>query len=215
MPIHTSEETSIGVTAFKSQCLGLIDDVATGKTKRLMLMKHNRRVAAIVPIEDEEENLDTPDDLWGAMEGTVTVAAGVDLTDPIDADWKAAQEMAATVVIRVATPVLLDTRTAIWLMGKAPISDHSRAAIRSAQVTRSGVSISAFCAWEIGMLVGNGRLRLTKPPEDWFNELLSKQGVRLSGITPRILLNSTALPGNPPNDPADCLVIATAREHGF
>ena len=91
MPIEAADEASIGVTAFKSQCLGLIDDVAQGKTKRIILLKHNRPVAAIVPIEPDSENLDELDDLWGAMEGTVTIAPGVDLTEPIDVVWKAAQ----------------------------------------------------------------------------------------------------------------------------
>jgi antitoxin (DNA-binding transcriptional repressor) of toxin-antitoxin stability system len=91
MPTETGAETSIGVTAFKSQCLGLIDDVAKGKTKRIVLMKHNRPVAAVVPIDDEDDNLGDLDDLWGAMEGTVTIAPGVDLTEPIDVVWKAAQ----------------------------------------------------------------------------------------------------------------------------
>jgi len=91
MPSEILDETSIGVTAFKSQCLGLIDDVATGKTKRIVLMKHNRPVAAIVPIEDEEENLNTLDGLWGAMRGVLTVAPGVDLTEPTGEIWKAEQ----------------------------------------------------------------------------------------------------------------------------
>jgi PIN domain nuclease of toxin-antitoxin system len=123
--------------------------------------------------------------------------------------------MATSIIVRVAQPVLLDTCTAIWLMGKAPISEQSRKAVRTATLTRSGVYVSAFCAWEIGMLVGKGKIRLTKAPEDWFNELLAKPGIRLSALSPRILLNSTSLPGNPPNDPADRIVAATAREHGY
>lgn len=74
----TKAEKSIGVTAFKSQCLGLIDDVAKGKTGRVVLLKHNRSIAAIVPFADHAEECA---DLWGAMRGTVTVAPGVDLTD--------------------------------------------------------------------------------------------------------------------------------------
>jgi PIN domain nuclease of toxin-antitoxin system len=123
--------------------------------------------------------------------------------------------MATSFIVRVAQPVLLDTCTAIWLMGKMPISEESRKAIRAARLTRSGLYISPFCAWEIGMLVAKGKIRLTKAPEDWFNELLGKPGMRLSLLSPRILLNSTSLPGNPPNDPADRIVAATAREHGF
>jgi antitoxin (DNA-binding transcriptional repressor) of toxin-antitoxin stability system len=87
----TTDESSIGVTAFKSQCLGLIDDVAQGKTSRIILLKHNRPVAAIVPIEPEEENLNTLDGLWGAMRGVMTVAPGVDLTEPTGEIWEAEQ----------------------------------------------------------------------------------------------------------------------------
>ena len=84
MPAKTEE--TIGVTAFKSQCLGLIDNVAQGKTERVVLLKHKRPIAAIVPIRSEEEDLV---DLWGAMRGTVTVAPGVDLTDSTGEAWDA------------------------------------------------------------------------------------------------------------------------------
>jgi len=79
-------EESIGVTAFKAQCLGLIDDVAQGKTARVVLLKHNRPVAAIVPFPDSNKDCF---DLWGAMRGTVTVAPGVDLTEPTGEVWEA------------------------------------------------------------------------------------------------------------------------------
>jgi prevent-host-death family protein len=88
MPTVSEKETSIGVTAFKAQCLGMIDDVAQGKTDRIVLVKHNRPIAAIVPIR--EESLDTFD-LWGAMRGTVTVAPGVDLTEGTGEIWDAEQ----------------------------------------------------------------------------------------------------------------------------
>jgi len=81
-------EAAIGVTAFKSQCLGLIDDVAKGKTGRIVLLKHNRPIAAIVPLPKSD---DDSFDLWGAMRGTVTVAPGVDLTKPTGETWDAEQ----------------------------------------------------------------------------------------------------------------------------
>jgi antitoxin (DNA-binding transcriptional repressor) of toxin-antitoxin stability system len=89
MPAVSTNKTSIGVTAFKSQCLGLIDDVAQGKTDRIVLLKHNRPIAAVVPIrEDAEEDFD----LWGAMRGTVTFLPDVDLTEPTGEIWDALQE---------------------------------------------------------------------------------------------------------------------------
>jgi antitoxin (DNA-binding transcriptional repressor) of toxin-antitoxin stability system len=92
MPIETSDETSIGVTAFKSQCLGLIDDVAQGKTSRIVLMKHNRPVAALVRIApDTDDDDETLGGLWGAMKGMMTVAPGVDITEPTGEVWDAEQ----------------------------------------------------------------------------------------------------------------------------
>ncbi|MGA3046556.1 MAG: hypothetical protein ABSD67_08040 [Terracidiphilus sp.] len=88
MPKPSKFEAAIGVTAFKSKCLGLIDDVAQGKTSRIVLLKHNRPIAAIVPLPETE---DAAFDLWGAMRGTVTIAPGVDLTEPTGETWDAAQ----------------------------------------------------------------------------------------------------------------------------
>lgn len=82
----SAKQTAIGVTAFKTQCLGLIDQVVQGKTDRIVLLKHNRPVAAVVPIHQE-----LGDDLWGAMRGTVTVAPGVDLTESTGERWEAEQ----------------------------------------------------------------------------------------------------------------------------
>jgi antitoxin (DNA-binding transcriptional repressor) of toxin-antitoxin stability system len=85
MPVTAAKENTIGVTAFKSRCLGLIDQVAEGKTDRIVLLKHNKPVAAIVPIARNDD----PFELWGAMRDTMTIAPGVDLTDPIDEEWEA------------------------------------------------------------------------------------------------------------------------------
>ena len=83
MPANDADELSIGVTAFKARCLALIDDVARGKTRRVLLLKHNRPVAAIVPVEG------CPVELWGALRGTVKVMPGTDLTQGTDEVWEA------------------------------------------------------------------------------------------------------------------------------
>jgi antitoxin (DNA-binding transcriptional repressor) of toxin-antitoxin stability system len=82
MTVNKTDEISIGVTAFKARCLALIDDVAQGKTRRVLLMKHNRPIAAIVPVGE-------PAELWGAMRGTVTIPPGTDLTQGTDEVWEA------------------------------------------------------------------------------------------------------------------------------
>jgi antitoxin (DNA-binding transcriptional repressor) of toxin-antitoxin stability system len=88
MATLTKNENAIGVTAFKSKCLSLIDEVAQGKTDRIVLLKHNKPIAAIVPIG---RNGDDPFEVWGAMRATMTILPGVDLTEPIDEEWEANQ----------------------------------------------------------------------------------------------------------------------------
>ena len=88
MASKSRKETAIGVTAFKGKCLGLIDQVAEGKTDRIVLLKRNRPVAAIIPIHNET---DEHTDLWGAMRGTVVIAPGVDITESAGEVWDAEQ----------------------------------------------------------------------------------------------------------------------------
>ena len=83
MKIGDTHDTAIGVTSFKARCLAVIDDVAKGRTGRVVLVKHNRPIAAIVPINDRTV------ELWGALRGTVTVAPGTDLTEGTGEIWGA------------------------------------------------------------------------------------------------------------------------------
>lgn len=77
------------------------------------------------------------------------------------------------------------------------------------------VFVSAITAWEIGMLVSRNRLGLAARPERWFQRLLTVPGVRLADLSPDILIASSLLPGTPPRDPADRIILATARDLGL
>jgi PIN domain nuclease of toxin-antitoxin system len=114
----------------------------------------------------------------------------------------------------MAGSILLDTCAAIWIMKQMPLSISSRKVIQKAYRGNSGVYVSPFSAWEVGMLVSKGRITLTIPPEEWFNSLIEMPGIRLAPLTPKILLASSMLPGIPPGDPADRIIAATARELG-
>jgi PIN domain nuclease of toxin-antitoxin system len=115
----------------------------------------------------------------------------------------------------LSDPVLLDTCAAIWLMSGERMTGASRAAIRGARKANLGVHVSAISAWEIGLLAAKGRITLTLSPQIWFETLLALPGVRLAPITPEIFLVSSVLPGNPPADPADRVLVATARTHRY
>ncbi len=112
------------------------------------------------------------------------------------------------------SPLLLDTHAAVWIVEDQPIASAAAKAIDGAYQAGSAVFVSAISAWEIGLLVSRNRLSLVAKPERWFQRLLAIPGVELAGLSPDILIASSFLPGMPPRDPADRIILATARELG-
>jgi PIN domain nuclease of toxin-antitoxin system len=64
---------------------------------------------------------------------------------------------------------------------------------------------------EIAKLLEYGRMELPCPIEEWFQKALSYPGVKLIDLTPEIAIESTRLPGSFHKDPADQLIVSTAR----
>ena len=67
---------------------------------------------------------------------------------------------------------------------------------------------------EIGLLVSRNRLSLGTTPQRWFARILAMPNVHLAELSPDILMASSFLPGKPPRDPADRILLATARDLG-
>ena len=113
------------------------------------------------------------------------------------------------------TGLLLDTCACIWVSEDEPLADAAVEALNQSWQAGQNVHVSPFTAWEIGMLMSRGRLKSRLSPRAWFHRLTSVDGVALAQLSPDILLESNVLPGNPPRDPADRIIIATARETGL
>ena len=113
------------------------------------------------------------------------------------------------------TSLLLDTCAAIWLAEEQAVSEEAMDALNEAMENGDPVYVSMISSWEIGLLVARGRLPLSMDPLAWFERLLETPGVRLAEISPRILVGSSFLPGRPPKDPMDRIILATAREAGY
>lgn len=94
------------------------------------------------------------------------------------------------------------------------MSDASRKAIASAAEAGT-LFVSPFSAWEIGTLVRKRKIALNTSPQRWFGQVVDHPGVRIAELTHEVLLDSCFLPDVPPNDPADRIIIATARAHGL
>jgi PIN domain nuclease of toxin-antitoxin system len=111
--------------------------------------------------------------------------------------------------------LLLDTCAAIWLTNADPISDEASEALQQTRDSGEVVYVSPITAWEMGLLAARGRVNLLMTPQRWFERLLEAPGLRLSEMTPNVLIASSFLPGKLPGDPADRIIAATAREYGY
>jgi PIN domain nuclease of toxin-antitoxin system len=112
-------------------------------------------------------------------------------------------------------PILLDTCAALWLVADAPMGEAAMAAISAADKANVPLRISPIMAWEIGLLARKGRFRSSLSPQRWFERLQTLPGIQLCALSPDVLLAASFLPGDLHGDPADRIMAATAREHGF
>ncbi len=106
--------------------------------------------------------------------------------------------------------ILLDTSAVLWLMNGERIAEEAKQAIDSHAIS-GGVFVSPISAWEIATVVRKGRMTLSMAPDSWFDAVLALRGVRPAPMPPRTLIASVFLPGDPPSDPADRILAATAR----
>ena len=110
--------------------------------------------------------------------------------------------------------LLLDTCAVIWIVENEKLAPDAVAALDDANEAGLTTYISPITAWEIGMLVSRDRLKLLITPQRWFARLFDASGVRLASMSPDLLIAASFLPGEPPRDPADRIIVATARDYG-
>jgi PIN domain nuclease of toxin-antitoxin system len=74
--------------------------------------------------------------------------------------------------------------------------------------------IAAISLWEIALLASRNRILLGKPLSLWFQEALAAPAPAVEALTPSIAIESCELPGRFHADPADRMIVATARVTG-
>ena len=108
--------------------------------------------------------------------------------------------------------LLLDTHVWIWLV-EGVASRLGRTALRRLERASAGgrLRLSVISAWEVAMLQSKGRVQCLPTVDDWVDKNLSAPGLQLSDLTPQIAVDSSRLPDLAHGDPADRIIIATAR----
>jgi PIN domain nuclease of toxin-antitoxin system len=106
--------------------------------------------------------------------------------------------------------ILLDTHIWVWWVDGSPrLTAAQRKHVEVHETT--GLGVSVISCWEVAKLVELNRLELRCSVAEWLEQALTYPGVRLLYLTPRIAVESTQLPGSFHRDPADQMIVATAR----
>jgi PIN domain nuclease of toxin-antitoxin system len=109
--------------------------------------------------------------------------------------------------------IVLDTHTLLWWASgdKAQLSTAALQAIE-AEMNGGHIMVSSISAWELAMLVAKGRVALSMDVGAWLSVVSQIEEVSFVPVDNEIAVKSIELPGEFHKDPADRIIVATARK---
>ena len=113
-----------------------------------------------------------------------------------------------------AMRALLDTHILLWWHGDRGRLSREQQDVIAAAGADSPLEVSDISLWEVAMLYSSGRIRLTIPLREWLDKAIAAPLVRRHGISPAVVAELASLPESFHRDPADRILVATARVLG-
>ncbi|MFN5082597.1 MAG: type II toxin-antitoxin system VapC family toxin [Brevundimonas sp.] len=110
--------------------------------------------------------------------------------------------------------LLLDTHALIRVVLNEPFDAEARSRVNDAVVARS-LFVSAATAWELGMIIRKPGVAtlLGRSLTDWFHDAIAVTRSMTLPLDADLMLSIAGLPEPLHRDPADRMLIATARVH--
>jgi PIN domain nuclease of toxin-antitoxin system len=110
---------------------------------------------------------------------------------------------------------MIDTHVLVWWV----TGDHtrlSRAATDAigAENQPGSIIVSSITAWEIAQLVDRGRMQLATDLAAWLAIVETIPTIAFVPVDIEVAVKSVELPGGFHKDPADRMIVATARKFG-
>ena len=108
--------------------------------------------------------------------------------------------------------ILMDTHIWVWWVHNDDrLTDSVREHIKANE--DEGLGVSVLSCWEVAKLLELKKLTLPCSLDEWMDTALAYPGIQLIELTPEIAIESTQLPGEFHRDPADQIIVATARSY--
>jgi PIN domain nuclease of toxin-antitoxin system len=109
-------------------------------------------------------------------------------------------------------PTLVDTHAWVWWVTEdRRLSVAARRAMERSQ-GRGELLLSLISVWEVAKKVEKAQLVLDRPVDQWLELAVARPGLHLVELTRPILVESCKLPSPFHGDPADQIIVATARD---
>lgn len=107
--------------------------------------------------------------------------------------------------------ILLDTHALVWYFdGERQLGPSAKQSVDAA-LREQGALVSTISFWEVAMLASKGRLALRLPVEKWSRSVLRMRGIRPVPLEPEVAIAAGALEDGLHGDPADRIIVVTAR----
>jgi PIN domain nuclease of toxin-antitoxin system len=110
--------------------------------------------------------------------------------------------------------ILLDTHVWVWWLADPDRLSQAARTVIAHNLSAGKIGISSFSAWELALLVQRKRLELSIDLSEWVAETERIDGVTFFPVNNNIAMQSVNLPGVFHPDPADRILVATARHLG-
>lgn len=110
--------------------------------------------------------------------------------------------------------ILLDTHIWVWWVNE-PNKLKPVTLQYLDNLPPSEIFISAISCWEVAKLVQKKRIQMREPLSNWFKNAIDSNGLTVIELEREIIIDACALPGTFHNDPADQLIVASARIKGI
>ena len=109
-------------------------------------------------------------------------------------------------------PTLLDTHAWVWWVTEdRRLSARAKSRI-AAGVAQQDLWLSLISVWEVAKKVEKQQLVLDRPLHQWLDAAVTRAGLGILELTRSVLVESCALPQPFHGDPADQIIVATARQ---
>ncbi len=109
---------------------------------------------------------------------------------------------------------LLDTHILLWWCGNTGRLSRKQKSILDGANADAPLLVSEISLWEIATLVNLNRIALDLPLSEWLESATALPLVERVGISPTVAATVASLPATFPRDPADRIIVATAKVNG-